>query len=73
MSITFKHTVIHVLDLSMGMPLLSTDLLVLNDETESFITRHLIKIFESSSSCEAIFKENAYLPSRLEGPLTEDL
>ena len=46
MSITFKHTVIHVLDLSMGMPLLSTDLLVLNDETESFITRHLIKIFE---------------------------
>ena len=73
MSITFKHTVIHVLDLSMGMPLLSTDLLVLNDETESFITRHLIKIFESSSSCEAIFKENAYLPSRLQGPLTEDI
>ena len=73
MSITFKHTIIHVLDQSMGMPLLSTDLLTLNDETESFITRHLIKIFESTSSCEAVFKESAELPNLLSGPLTEDV
>ena len=73
MSITFKHTVIHVLDLSMGMPLLSTDLLILNDETESFITRHLTKIFESTSSCDALFKENAELPNHLKTPLTEEL
>lgn len=73
MSITFKHTVIHVLDLNMGMPLLSTDLLTLNDETESFITRHLIKIFESTSSCEAVFKEGASLPEQLQGPLTEEV
>ncbi|MBE6022784.1 MAG: nucleoid-associated protein [Cellulosilyticum sp.] len=73
MSITFKHTVIHVLDQSIGMPLLSTDLLILNDETESFITRHLIKVFESTSSCEAIFKADAPLPSMLEGPLTEEV
>ncbi len=72
MSITFKHTIIHVLDLNMGMPLLSTDLLILNDETESFITRHLIKIFESSSSCEAIFKEGASMPIQLEAPLTSE-
>lgn len=72
MSITFKHTVIHVVDLSMGMPLLSTDLLTLNDETESFITRHLIKIFESTSSCEAVFREGASLPAQFDGPLTED-
>ena len=72
MSITFKHTIIHVLDLDMGMPLLSTDLLTLNDETESFITRHLLKVFESSSSCEAIFKEGASLPMQLEAPLTSD-
>lgn len=72
MSITFKHTIIHVLDLNMGMPLLSTDLLTLNDETESFITRHLIKIFESSSSCEAIFKEGASMPIQLEAPLTSE-
>lgn len=73
MSITFKHTVIHVADLSIGMPLLSTDLLTLNDETESFITRHLIKIFESTSSCEAIFTEGASLPTQLQSPLTEDI
>lgn len=73
MSITFKHTIIHVLDLSMGMPLLSTDLLTLNDETESFITRHLIKIFESSSSCEAVFKEGASMPIQLEAPLTSEV
>ncbi len=69
MSITFKHTIIHVLDLTMNMPLFSTDLLVLNDETESFITRHLMKIFESSSSSDAIFKEEASLPKVLEMPL----
>ena len=72
MSITFKHTIIHVLDLNMGMPLLSTDLLTLNDETESFITRHLLKVFESSSSCEAVFKEGASLPLQLETPLTSE-
>lgn len=69
MSITFKHTIIHVLDLTMNMPLFSTDLLLLNDETESFITRHLMKIFESSSSSDAIFKEEASLPKVLEMPL----
>lgn len=69
MSITFKHTIIHVLDLTMNMPLFSTNLLVLNDETESFITRHLMKIFESSSSSDAIFKEEASLPKVLEMPL----
>lgn len=72
MSIAFKHTIIHVLDLDMGMPLLSTDLLTLNDETESFITRHLIKIFESSASSEAVFKEEAPLMKAFEVPLTEE-
>lgn len=72
MSITFKNTIIHVLDLNTGMPLLSTDLLILNDETESFITRHLIKIFESSSSCEAVFKEGASMPHQLEAPLNTE-
>ena len=37
MSITFKQTIIHNLDLSYGVPLLSKELLALNDETESFI------------------------------------
>lgn len=72
MSLTFKNTVIHVLDKEMGMPLLSTDLLLLNDETEDFITRHLIKIFESSASSEAVFTENASLPAQFDTPLTPE-
>lgn len=71
MSLTFKHTIVHVLDKEMGMPLLSSDLLTLNDETEDFITRHLIKIFESSASSEAVFKPEASLPLQFETPLTE--
>ena len=70
MSITFNHTIIHVLDLSVGTPLLSTDLLPLNDETESFITKHLVKIFESSATCEAVFKEDAAFRKVFEAPLT---
>ena len=72
MSLTFKNTVIHVLDKEMGIPLLSTDLLILNDETEDFITRHLIKIFESSASSEAVFTENASLPAQFEAPLSPE-
>lgn len=72
MSITFNHTIIHVLDLSMGMPILSTDLLVLNDETESFITKHLIKVFESSATCSAVFKEESIFRKVFEAQLTEE-
>ena len=72
MSITFNHTIIHVLDLSMNMPVLSTNLLTLDDETESFITKHLIKVFEGSSTNEAVFKENAPMLERLHVPLTPD-
>lgn len=71
MSLTFKHTIVHVLDQSIGMPILSTDVLPLDNETEDFITKHLIKIFESSSSCEAIFTETASLKTQLEVPLVE--
>ncbi len=72
MSITFKHTIIHVLDVTMNMPLFSTELLPLSDETESFITKHLIKIFESSASSNAVFKESASLPQVLEAPLDRE-
>lgn len=59
MSITFNHTIIHVLDLSLHMPVLSTELLVLNDEIEAFITKHLVKTFDSHDSSAAYFKEDA--------------
>lgn len=72
MSISFNRTIIHVLDLSMNMPLLSTDFLTLNDETESFITKHLIKIFESSMTSEALFKEEAPLRQIFNQSLSAD-
>lgn len=61
MSITFKQTIIHNLDLSYGVPLLSKELLVLNDETESFITRKIIQTIEDQGACEAKFKEQLSL------------
>lgn len=73
MSITFKQTIIHVLDREMGMPLLSTELFPLNNEIEDFVTHHLIKLFESSVSSEACFNPGASLPAQFEQPLsTED-
>ncbi len=72
MSINFNHTIIHVLDLSLHMPVLSTNLLVLSDETESFITKHLVKIFDNTASCRASFTENAELLQLLNTTLTKD-
>ncbi|MDF2615278.1 MAG: nucleoid-associated protein [Clostridia bacterium] len=72
MSITFNHTIIHVLDLSLQMPVLSSDLLVLNDETESFITKHLVKTFENHDSCEACFKDNSDFLTQISDPITKE-
>lgn len=56
MSITFKQTIIHTLDLQMGTPIISKEPLVLDDRTESFITRSIIKVVEDQGTCEAAFK-----------------
>ena len=72
MSIAFKHTIIHVLDLGMDMPLFSTNLLYLDDETETFLTKHIIKITENQGSNPAIFKDNALLPGILACPFDSD-
>ncbi len=57
MSITFKQTIIHNLDLSMGQPLISKDCMKLTDETEAFVTRKIIKVMEEQGICEAQFKQ----------------
>lgn len=61
MSITFKQTIIHNLDLNMGQPLLSKECAILSDEAESFITRGIIKVREDQGACEAKFKEQLSL------------
>lgn len=55
MAITFKQTIIHNLDLSMGMPIISKNTLVLSDEVESFITRKIVAVTENSSFADAEF------------------
>ncbi|WP_069997727.1 nucleoid-associated protein [Cellulosilyticum sp. I15G10I2] len=72
MSITFNHTIIHVLDLSLHMPVFSTNLLVLDDETESFITKHLIKIIENTASSKVSFNESSDLRALLNEPLQDE-
>ena len=61
MSITFKQTIIHNLDLSMGQPFLSKDCLVLTDEAESYITRKLYQVLDNHGTCSAKFKEQMSL------------
>jgi len=72
MSITFNHTIIHVLDLSLHMPVLSTELLVLNDETEAFITKHLVKTFDNNDSSAAYFKKDAPFKEQLSEPIIKE-
>lgn len=55
MSITFKQTIIHNLDLSMGMPIISKEPVVLTDETESFITKKLVSVIENTGIADAEF------------------
>ena len=61
MSIAFKQTIIHNLDLNMGQPLLSKECVVLTDEAESFITRKIYQVLENQGVCEAKFKEQMSL------------
>ena len=69
MSITFKYTIIHVLDLGLDMPIFSTNLFYLDDEVESFLTKHLTKVIQNQSSSLGVFKDNALLPHILNSPL----
>lgn len=61
MSITFKQTIIHNLDLNMGQPLISKECVALSDEAESFITRKIYKVIENQGTCEAKFKHQMSL------------
>ncbi|MHC1750822.1 MAG: nucleoid-associated protein [Cellulosilyticaceae bacterium] len=59
MSIAYQNTIIHVLDLSLSTPILSTDPITLDDETERFVTKHIVKLFENTNASPAIFTEES--------------
>lgn len=61
MSIVFHKTIVHLLDSSLDIPLLSAHPLALTDETEAFVTSHIIKLLENMSLCHGTFtEESAY-------------
>lgn len=61
MSITFKNTIVHVLDTSIGHYILSSRNLALEDEIEKFITKHIGYLFESNEVSHATFNQEGEL------------
>ncbi|MEG0799445.1 MAG: nucleoid-associated protein [Clostridium sp.] len=59
MSIAFKNTIVHILDLSAGHHILSARNLLLEDEIEAFITKHINNLFENNEVSKATFKEDS--------------
>lgn len=59
MSIAFKHTIVHILDLAAGQQILSARNLALEDEIEAFITKHINSLFENNNVSKAMFKDES--------------
>lgn len=59
MSIQFKKTIMHSLQVDLSMPVLSTEGMTLTDETESFVTAHVIKLLENMSLSHGAFIEES--------------
>ncbi|MGL4736476.1 MAG: nucleoid-associated protein [Cellulosilyticaceae bacterium] len=59
MSILFENTIVHMLDLSMEMPVLSGGPTLLNDETETFLTKHMVRLFEDDGVSKAVFSHDS--------------
>ncbi|MGL5676397.1 MAG: nucleoid-associated protein [Cellulosilyticaceae bacterium] len=59
MSIVFHQTIVHLLDNTLDIPLLSSGPLTLSDETEAFITSHMLKLLENMSLSNGTFTEES--------------
>lgn len=57
MEIRIRKAVLHILDTSVGMPVLSEKELELNLEIETFLEKHLAKVLEDDSTRTAYFHE----------------
>lgn len=55
MSILFHHSIMHLLDRQLDSPLLSQKPLQLDDESEAFLTTHLVKLLEHMQSSTGRF------------------
>ncbi len=59
MSIMFKKVIMHTLDASLDMPLLSKECLNLTDDTEAYITSYVVGLFENHSMAKAAFEDSS--------------
>lgn len=59
MSIVFKETIIHILDIAHDIPILSASPITLTDDTEAYITSYLADLFDNHSVSHAVFEETS--------------
>lgn len=59
MSIMFKKVIMHTLDASLDMPLLSKECLNLTDDTEAYITSYVVDLFENHSMAKSAFEDGS--------------
>lgn len=71
MSIVFKNTIVHILDVSIGHYILSSKNLALEDEIEAFITKRVNHLFENNEVARATFKEDSEI-LKLIKPYSDD-
>lgn len=71
MSIVFKQTIIHILDLSHDMPILSASPITLTDDTEAYITSYLADLFDNHSMCKAVFEDTSIWYEALKDGLSD--
>lgn len=71
MSIVFKQTIIHILDISHDIPILSASPITLTDDTEAYITSYLTDLFENHSMSHAVFEETSAWLELLEDGLQD--
>lgn len=59
MSIVFNKTIVHLLDSTLDIPVLSSELMLLDDETEAFVTSHIVKLLENMSLSHGTFTDES--------------
>ncbi len=71
--IILRHAVLHILDSTVGMPVLSDTLLNLNPELNDFLREHMFRILSSDDTKKCRFLEESVVKKRLEGFTEEEL
>ena len=71
--IILRHAILHILDSTVGMPVLSDTLLNLNPELNDFLREHMFRILSSDDTKKCRFLEESVVKKRLEGFTEEEL